>query len=78
MERELRTGRLVMMIEPSLIRRIDDWRRDRHIDSRADAVRRLVGVGLGDANESPAGTAIPPGHDQNQNPATDRGNDERE
>ncbi len=76
MERELRTGRLVLMIEPSLVQKIDDWRRDRLIDSRADAVRRLVGLGLGDPNKSPAAALTAPGHDQSHHLATDGGNDE--
>ena len=39
---ELKTERLLLMIEPSLIERIDDYRYANRIPSRAAAVRELM------------------------------------
>lgn len=47
---ERKDRRLQMLIEPSLISRIDDWRaKQRGLPSRSEAIRRLVELGLGAA-----------------------------
>lgn len=43
---ELKSERVPVMFEPSLLRRIDDYRFDNRIGSRAKALRQLVEVGL--------------------------------
>ena len=47
MENELKTFRLPIQAEPSLIVLIDDWRKkQRDLPSRSEAVRRLIKLGL--------------------------------
>ena len=60
--REAKTEKVQIMAEPSLVRRIDDWRFANRLGSRALAMRRLIDLALlTDEQKSPAGTAIPPG-----------------
>lgn len=46
MDTELKTDRLQLVVEPSLLDRIDDYRFGSRIGSRSDAVRKLVLKGL--------------------------------
>lgn len=48
---ELKSERLLLMIEPSLIKVVDDYRYDNRIPSRAAAVRELMVKGLNAENE---------------------------
>lgn len=43
---ELKSERVPVMFEPSLLRRVDDYRFDNRMGSRAKALRQLVEVGL--------------------------------
>jgi hypothetical protein len=48
------TERLQIMLTPSEMRRVDDWRFDRRMPSRAAAVRELLRLGLAtDGEEVP-------------------------
>lgn len=57
MMNEARSARLVMMLEPSLLKRIDDFRFTSRSNSRASAVRDLVELAL---KNGPAGAPTPP------------------
>lgn len=46
MEAELKTDRLQIVVEPSVLDRIDDFRFSRRIGSRSEATRRLLIKGL--------------------------------
>lgn len=47
MDKELKSTRFIFSAEPSLIARIDEWRRQQEdIPSRAEAIRRLVRLGV--------------------------------
>lgn len=43
---ETKTERLHLLISPSELDAIDDWRFENRIATRAEAVRRLVKIGL--------------------------------
>jgi metal-responsive CopG/Arc/MetJ family transcriptional regulator len=60
MDGERKSERLPVMIEPSVIEAIDDFRFSSRIGSRSEAVRRLVLAGLQHIHANKAeGTAIP-------------------
>lgn len=63
--REPMSARLVMMLEPSVISRVDDYRFEKRIGSRAEAVRQLLVSGLNIERIGPAGAATPPGRGSN-------------
>lgn len=46
MRKEGLTDKVQIMIEPSLIRRIDDWRFENRVSSRSNAMRKLLKVAL--------------------------------
>lgn len=46
--KESLTAKIQIMIEPSLIARIDDWRFERRIGSRSKAMRELLNIVLDD------------------------------
>ncbi len=47
MTKELKSARFILSLEPSLLDRVDEWRRQQpDIPSRAEAFRRLVESGL--------------------------------
>ena len=47
MDKELKSARFILSLEPSLLARVDEWRRGQpDIPSRAEAFRRLLEVGL--------------------------------
>lgn len=46
MDPELKTERLQIVVEPSILDRIDDFRFGRRIASRSEATRRLLIKGL--------------------------------
>jgi hypothetical protein len=51
---EFKTERLLLMIEPGLIRRIDDYRYSNRISSRAAAVRGLIEKSLPEIEKADA------------------------
>ncbi len=51
MDIELKTERLQIVIEPSVVERINDYRFENRIDSRSEAARRLLLSGLKAENE---------------------------
>lgn len=57
MKREARTERFQLMMEPSLVKRVDDWRYANRVTSRALAIRRLLDAGL-DGTEKQKGPAV--------------------
>lgn len=59
--KERKSCHIHMLVEPSLIERVDEWGFTNRIRSRADAIRQLVNVGL--KTKGAAGTAIPPRHE---------------
>lgn len=46
MKKEALTDKVQIMIEPSLIRRIDDWRFENRVSSRSSAMRKLLEAAL--------------------------------
>lgn len=60
MDSELKTERLLMMVEPSLMVRIDDYRFGERIHSRAEAVRRLIESALANEKAEAAVSAATP------------------
>lgn len=56
---ELKTERLLLMIEPGLINRIDDYRYENRIPSRAAAVRELMLKALPQNKSAEAASATP-------------------
>jgi hypothetical protein len=46
MSDEPKSIRLPLMVTPSEAKAIDDWRFERRIASRAEAIRRLIATGL--------------------------------
>lgn len=60
------TSKIQIMIEPSLLRRLDDWRFANRIGSRSSAMRQLIKRGLGlDQTKGPAEAATSPSHGSN-------------
>ena len=56
MSDELKSERIVVLMTPSEVKALDDWSFSQRIRSRAEAIRRLVQLGLGASragNESP-------------------------
>ncbi len=51
MGQEQKTERLQLVIEPSIVERINDYRFDNRIESRSEAARRLLLSGLKAENE---------------------------
>lgn len=46
MTEELKTERVLTMMTPSEVRRVDDWSFENRIRSRGEAIRRLIELGL--------------------------------
>lgn len=65
---EGRTTRCQMLIEPSLVARIDDWRFSRRIASRAHAMRELMVAGLEAVHEKGSAEAATSPSQINSNP----------
>jgi hypothetical protein len=63
MSAELKSIRFIFSAEPSLLARVDDWRRTQaDLPSRAEAVRRLLDGALKDQSSDP--TAHQTGRDR--------------
>jgi hypothetical protein len=57
---ELKSARFIFSAEPSLLNRVDEWRRHQpDIPSRAEAVRRLLEASLDSAEARQGSTPIP-------------------
>lgn len=57
------TAKFQLMIEPSLLERIDDWRFNNRVSSRAHAMRQLMMSALDNNEENgPAEAATSPSH----------------
>lgn len=55
---EKKSERIPVVLTPSLLNRIEDWRFTRRIPSRSDAIRQLIELGLErSAEEDPAQSA---------------------
>lgn len=46
MDDELKTERVQLMMSPSEVKAIDDWSFENRIRGRAEAIRRLIELGL--------------------------------
>jgi len=58
---EGRTAKVQIMIEPTLVAKIDDWRFANRVGSRSHAMRRLLNKGIeAEKEKGPAATAIAP------------------
>lgn len=74
--KEARSAKVQLMVEPSLIGRIDDWRFTNRVGSRSQAMRSLINSGLDAATaKGPAEAPTSPSHDQNHTPGKDGGID---
>ncbi|WP_338722394.1 hypothetical protein [Devosia sp. XK-2] len=61
---EAKSAKVQIMIEPSLVARIDDWRFENRVGSRSEAMRNLISRAMDAENEKgPAATAIAPDHE---------------
>ena len=73
---EARTERVTMMMEKSLVERVDDYRFAARKGSRASAMRSLLETALNSEKaKGPAEAATSPSHDQNPIAQTNGGND---
>lgn len=59
MDLELKTERFQIMVEPSVVRRIEDFRFGNRIASRSEAARRLLLLGLAEQEKAEAATTAP-------------------
>jgi hypothetical protein len=59
MEFERKSERLPVLVEPSLVEAIDDFRFSKRIGSRSEAARRLLMSGLVAENNKAEGAATP-------------------
>jgi len=51
---ELKTARFQVVLTPTELETVDDWRFARRIGSRAEAIRQLIARGLTVPDEAPA------------------------
>ena len=57
---ELKTARFQVVLTPSELEAVDDWRFERRIGSRAEAIRQLIARGLTVPDEAPKPEAKKP------------------
>jgi hypothetical protein len=63
------TAKVQLMVEPSLIQQIDDWRYANRVTSRSKAMRRLIALSLEtEKAKGPAEAATSPSHVTHQHP----------
>jgi hypothetical protein len=66
---EPRTERVTMMMEKSLVARVDDYRFASRTGSRAGAIRTLIENGLfAQEAKGPVGASTPPSQDHDKSP----------
>lgn len=66
MKDEGRSIKFQLMVSSSELAALDEYRWTHRLRSRAEAVRNLISIGVSEDEKGPAGTAIPPSHDQSQ------------
>lgn len=75
MKDEGRSIKFQLVVSPTELAAVDEYRWVHRLRSRAEAVRQLVAIGVAKKAKGPVGSAIPPSHDHNQPTQMETGND---
>ncbi|MCF1744706.1 hypothetical protein [Paradevosia shaoguanensis] len=75
MKDDARSVKFQLMVSPSELAAIDEYRWSHRLPSRAEAVRHLVRAGMFQKAKGPASAPTLPSHDQTHNPSKNGGID---